>query len=98
MDELKEQINEVSRVRKHFRNKRQVFYQAQNYACLFGINDRGKSANNYLLKFSGEDQIEILRCFEEQVFPELYESWYLCGCYMDVEKTKGKNKEDTGKN
>lgn len=97
MDELNEQPNEVPRVRRQYLTKQRVHQLGKNYADLVGINDHGKSATDYLRRFSGKDQIRILRYAEEELFPELYNSWFLIECYMDAEKTKRTNKEDTGK-
>ena len=94
MDELKEQINKVprSRLRRQYLTKRRVQQYAKDYADLYGINDHGKSAENFLHQFNSKDQIEILRCFEEQIFPELYEGWFVVDCYMDAEKERVANR------
>ena len=90
MDELREQINGVprGRVRRKSLTKRRVQQYAKDYADLFGINDHGKSATDYLNRFAGNEQIEILRCFEQELFPELYEAWFIVDCYIEVEKEK----------
>jgi hypothetical protein len=64
-----------------------VYSMAVDYVHYFGLNDKGATAEKYLESLGPDLCREVLDCFSQYVYPELYQTSVLLSLYADYEQS-----------